>query len=388
MRKYKYIILKLGLGENVEKPQLVNFIAKVLEDSGFKVYKNFKTSQQVVDIYAILQTSMGDFGLVVACKNYDKDWEVGIDVLKEMEVIGKKLKASKVAVVTSSGFSSQAKRYAQERKVKLIDRNNLVTLAKKYSNKKKETKQRLKREADRLTDIDSDSFYKDVNRDYIDNRSNYDRSYEYDNRFQGTYEDYEEYAEDMEYYENEVGGLELSHYDEYDDDLYRAEFLNKTSIDNNSGINSSLLSNHQKEAPKRRRSFLSSSRLNNPLSQRRGDSDNRQKFISHSDNALTKFSRQSPQKPRKPIGDIIKPILSNPIASVAIVVIISYLIGFILGKIARVPTGFLGISELIIALVLSYGIVLYADREADVLVKGTIVFFISLVIIIILTVAF
>ena len=187
----------------MEKPQLVNFIAKVLEDSGFKVYKNFKTSQQVVDIYAILQTSMGDFGLVVACKNYDKDWEVGIDVLKEMEVIGKKLRASKVAVVTSSGFSSQAKRYAEERKIKLIDRNNLVTLAKKYSNKNKETKSRLDRGASRLTDIDSDSFYnRDVNRDYIDNTSNYNRDYDDDrsyNRLQGAYEGYEEFSEDMEY---------------------------------------------------------------------------------------------------------------------------------------------------------------------------------------------
>ena len=36
----------------------------------------------------------------------------------------------------------------------------------------------------------------------------------------------------MEYYEDEVGGLELSHYSEYDDDLYRAEFLNKTPRDN------------------------------------------------------------------------------------------------------------------------------------------------------------
>ena len=183
----------------MEKPQLVNFIAKVLEDSGFKVYKNFKTSQQVVDIYAILQTSMGDFGLVVACKNYDKDWEVGIDVLKEMEVIGKKLRASKVAVVTSSGFSSQAKRYAEERKIKLIDRNNLVTLAKKYSNKNKETKSRLDRGASRLTDIDSDSFYnRDVNRDYIDNTSNYNRDYDDDrsyNRLQGAYEGYEEFED-------------------------------------------------------------------------------------------------------------------------------------------------------------------------------------------------
>ena len=393
MRKYKYIILKLRLGETVEKPQLVNFIAKVLEDSGFKVYKNFKTSQQVVDIYAILQTSMGDFGLVVACKNYDKDWEVGIDVLKEMEVIGKKLRASKVAVVTSSGFSSQAKRYAEERKIKLIDRNNLVTLAKKYSNKNKETKSRLDRGASRLTDIDSDSFYnRDVNRDYIDNTSNYNRDYDDDrsyNRLQGAYEGYEEFSEDMEYYEDEVGGLELSHYSEYDDDLYRAEFLNKTPRDNYSGPASTLFANRQQQAPKRRRApSLSGNRRVGSLSQRSNRPTNNHSFFSSSDNALSNFSGHVPQKPRKPWGEIIKPILSNPIASVAVVVIISYLIGFILGKIVKVPTGYLGIAELVIALILSYGIVLYSDKEADVLVKGSIVFFISLVIIMILIVAF
>lgn len=387
----------------MEKPQLVNFIAKVLEDSGFKVYKNFKTSQQVVDIYAILQTSMGDFGLVVACKNYDKDWEVGIDVLKEMEVIGKKLKASKVAVVTSSGFSSQAKRYAQERKIKLIDRNNLVTLAKKYSNKNKEPKPRLDRRTDRVADIDSDSFYnRDVNRDYIDNASNYDRQdYYYDdrsyNRLQNSYEDYEEYAEDMEYYEDEVGGLELSHYDEYDDELYRAAFLNKTPRDNYSGPVSSLFANRYQEVPKKqKRSFLR--RQDNALTQRshdlgsrgsRGSPDysNRHSFMSSS-NGLSNYSRNLPEKPSKPFGEIIKPLLKNTVVMVAVVVLIAYLIGLIFGKIARVPTGYLGIGELIIALILSYGLVIYADREADILVKGTIVFFISLVIIMILIVAF
>ncbi len=385
----------------MEKPQLVNFIAKVLEDSGFKVYKNFKTSQQVVDIYAILQTSMGDFGLVVACKNYDKDWEVGIDVLKEMEVIGKKLKASKVAVVTSSNFSAQAKRYAEERKIKLIDRSNLVTLAKKYSNKNKETKARLDRGANRLTNIDSDSFYsRDVNRDYIDNASNYDkplrgdynRQSHYDdrsyNRLQNGYEGYEEYAEDMEYYEDEVGGLELSHYDEYDDELYRAEFLNKTPRDNYSGPTSSLFANRMQQTPKRRIPSLSNRRMSNSLSQRSSNRDGGHRFMSHSDNALSNFNRQVPQVPNKPIGDIIKPLLSNTIVMVAVVVIISYLLGFILGNIAKIPTGFLGIGELLLALVLSYGLVIYADREADILVKGTIVFFISLVIIMILIVAF
>ena len=384
----------------MEKPQLVNFIAKVLEDSGIKVYKNFKTSQQVVDIYAILQTSMGDFGLVVACKNYDKDWEVGIDVLKEMEVIGKKLRASKVAVVTSSNFSSQAKRYAEERKIKLIDRSNLVTLAKKYSNKNKQAKARLDRGANRLTDIDSDSFYnRDVNRDYIDNASNYDRTVSNDyyrqshyddrsyNRLQNGYEGYEEYAEDMEYYEDEVGGLELSHYDEYDDDLYRAEFLNKTPRDNYSGPTSSLFSNRHQQAPKRRIPSLSSNRLSNPYSQRR-DEGSGHRFLSRSDNALSNYNRQISNTPSKPIGEIIKPLLSNTIVMVAVVVIISYLLGLIFGKIAKIPTGFLGIGELLLALVLSYGLVIYADRESDILIKGTIVFFISLIIIMILIVAF
>ena len=400
MRKYKYIILKLRLGETVEKPQLVNFIAKVLEDSGFKVYKNFKTSQQVVDIYAILQTSMGDFGLVVACKNYDKDWEVGIDVLKEMEVIGKKLKASKVAVVTSSGFSSQAKRYAGERKIKLIDRNNLVTLAKKYSNKNKETKPRLDRR-DRLTNIESDSFYnRDVNRDYIDNTSYYDTYDDYGNdsnasdsyydrsynRLQDSYEGYEEFSEDMEYYEDEVGGLELSHYDEYDDELYRAEFLNKTPRDNYSGPTSSLFANRYQEVSKSRRPSLSSNRFRN--SPKSLDYGNRHDYMSRSDNALSNYNSQIAKAPSKPIGEIMKPILANTIGAVAVTVIISYLIGFILGKIIKVPTGYLGIVALLMALVLSYGFVLYADRESDVLVKGTIVFFISLVIIMILIVAF
>ena len=52
------------------------------------------------------------------------------------------------------------------------------------------------------------------------------------------------------------------------------------------------------------------------------------------------------------------------------------------------PTGYLGIAELIIALLLSYTVVMYTDEEADVLVKGTIIFFISLIILMILMIAF
>jgi hypothetical protein len=123
----------------LEKPQLINFIAKVMEDSGFKVYKNFKTSQKVIDIYAILPTTIGDFGVVVACKNYDKDFEIGVDVLKEMEDVQESLKASKVTIVSSSYFSNQARNYALRKNIKLVDRDNLLELAKRYQDRTSQT---------------------------------------------------------------------------------------------------------------------------------------------------------------------------------------------------------------------------------------------------------
>ncbi|MDR2544757.1 MAG: restriction endonuclease [Methanobrevibacter sp.] len=123
----------------MEKSQLVNFIAKMMEDSGFKIYKNFKTSNTVIDIYGVLPTLIGDFGVVVTCKNYDKQWDVEIEVLKSMEIESRRLKASKVAVVTSSSFSSQAINYATRKNIKLIDREDLIKFAKKFSEENKGT---------------------------------------------------------------------------------------------------------------------------------------------------------------------------------------------------------------------------------------------------------
>ena len=132
-------MIKKHAGGILEKPQLINFIAKVLEDSGFKVYKNFKTSQRVIDIYAVLPTTIGDFGVVLACNNYDKEFEVGIDLLKEMEDAADSLKASKVAVVTSAYFNNQATNYALRKNIKLVDRDNLLELAKKYQDNSQQT---------------------------------------------------------------------------------------------------------------------------------------------------------------------------------------------------------------------------------------------------------
>jgi hypothetical protein len=122
----------------LEKNRLVRFVAKVMEESGFKVYKNFKTSRHIIDIYGVLPTILGDMGVVVACKNYDEHWEVGLDVLKEMEMVGKTLKASKVVVVTTSYFTNSAVNYAGRRNIKLIDKDGLVAIAKKFSKKEED----------------------------------------------------------------------------------------------------------------------------------------------------------------------------------------------------------------------------------------------------------
>ena len=46
--------------------------------------------------------------------------------------------------------------------------------------------------------------------------------------------------------------------------------------------------------------------------------------------------------------------------------------------------GFVGLLEMIVALILSYGLSLYTDRNTDFIVKGTFIFFVSLIILILL----
>ncbi|MGF7117378.1 hypothetical protein J2749_000365 [Methanobacterium oryzae] len=119
----------------MEKNRLVDFVAKIMEKSGFKVHKYFKTSKHLVDIYGVLPTVLGDMSVVVACKNYEERWKVGLDVIKEMEMVAKTLKASKVVIITTSTFSPNATSYAKGRNVKLIDKDELMDIAKSFSNK-------------------------------------------------------------------------------------------------------------------------------------------------------------------------------------------------------------------------------------------------------------
>ena len=304
------------MGGILEKPQLINFIAKVLEDSGFKEYKNFKTSQRVIDIYAVLPTTMGDFGVVMACNNYDKEFEVGIDLLKEMEDAAKSLKASKVAVVSSAYFDNQATNYALRKNIKLVDRDKLTELAKTYQDNSQQTT------------LDSNDF------------SAGDVSYVEDEYPEYTYD-----AADMDYimrrrdensfvYKNTL----YPEVERYNSSNSRFSFFNK----NRKGPKSLYPLNYQ---------------------------TNLYNYNSYSNSWF----------------DRLQPILSNPLVTIALVVIISYLLAFLLGHVLKLDHGVSGLIEMLVALALSYGLTFaFVDRTRFFITRATVIFFISLIILIIL----
>lgn len=256
----------------MEKSRLVNFVAKVMEESGFKVYKNFQTSRHIIDIYGVLPSILGDIGIVVAVKNYDERWEVGLDVLKEMEMVAKTLKASKIVVVSSSYFTDNAVNYAGRRNIKLIDKDGLMSLAKKFS----------------THDLGAEE--------------------------SGT-----------EYETNEEG----------EEDVY--------------------------VAPQK-----SSSRS----------------FFSGPKKSLSKSGKDKPMN--RSLGPTLRAILSNTIALIIIVLLLSTLITYIIGLNDK-NTALIGIAKILSSAILSYGLVLLFERDFMVmLVKGTTVFFVSLIIYVIL----
>ena len=304
------------MGGILEKPQLINFIAKVLEDSGFKVYKNFKTSQRVIDIYAVLPTTMGDFGVVMACNNYDKEFEVGIDLLKEMEDAAKSLKASKVAVVSSAYFDNQATNYALRKNIKLVDRDKLTELAKTYQDNSQQTT------------LDSNDFS----------------------------------AGDVSYVEDE--------YPEYTYDAADMDYIMRRRDENSFVYKNTLYPEVERHNSSNSRFSFFNKNRNGPKSlYPLNYQTNLYNYNSYSNSWF----------------DRLQPILSNPLVTIALVVIISYLLAFLLGHVLKLDHGVSGLIEMLVALALSYGLTFaFVDRTRFFITRATVIFFISLIILIIL----
>jgi hypothetical protein len=261
----------------VDKNRLVRFMARVMEESGFKVYQNFQTSRHIIDIYGVLPTILGDIGVVVACKNYDERWEVGMDVLKEMEMVGKTLKASKVVVVTTSYFTDSAYNYAGRRNIKLIDKDGLMVLAKRFTQHQAELE-----EEERVV------------------------------------ESYGDVEEETEY--------------------------TPSSPNRSSGPTVSF------------------------------------GFLSRGKASLKKGTGRRSRQPSEPMWPKLRPLIKNPVVLIIIVLLLSKLITYLV-EMSYNSTAISGLSTIVSSAILSYGLVLFLERDLNAtLIKGTIVFFVALLV--------
>ena len=317
----------------MEKQQLIKFVAKVMEDSGFTVYKNFRTIDKTVDIYAVLPSSVGEIGVVIACKNYEEEFEVGVDVLMEMEEVKESLDASKITIVTSSSFSPEAINYSELKNIKLVDREGLIKLAKKYSNKPTSEEEEVEVEEDdiganRIPDEIEDEGVNPIQPDTVEQTPE-------------------------------------------DEEVVRS-FLDKEYIPPETNAGSGR--------------FFTGSRNNNTSS---GNILNKQSNGPRRGNRPNLGSRNInlPNKEMPDFLEKLRPILSNTIVLIIIVVVVSYLVQAALTAFTGISTGIAGVVELLIALALSYGLILLFDREgSQILVKGTIIFFISLILLMLLVI--
>lgn len=286
----------------MEKKRLIKFIATIMEDSGFNTITNYSVENIVIDIYGTLETSVGQVSVVVACKNYEEPWKVGLDVLKEMEKAAKIVGASKILIFSTNTFSHGAAVYAQKRNIKLIDKKGLMKIAKNYSEKQTVVSEPV---------VDEDDFDYDY---YIESSSRPASL----NPSRGTNS-----------HAIFSGRLSRNH-DNSSGNLYQ---------------NSSLYS--------QQRSYLSSATSRTP--------NLRSRIPSFNINGLLEF------------------FSNHSILYLLVLLIIASLISFALNRLTSGP--FTGVGKIIASAIVCYGGLLLVDRNiSNVMFKGSIILFISIII--------
>lgn len=273
-----------------------------MEDSGFNTITNYSVDNIVIDIYGTLETSVGEVSVVVACKNYEEPWKVGLDVLKEMEKAAKIVGASKILVFSTNTFSHGAAVYAQKRNIKLVDKKGLMKIAQNYSKK-----QRVVSEPE----VDEDDF-----------------DYDY-------------------YYETSS----------------RPASLNPSRGNNSHAIFSGRLSrNHDNSSVNQYQSSSLYSQQRNYLS-----------------SATSRAPDIRSKIPSIDINNILEFFSTHSILYLLVLLILASLFSFALNRLTSGP--FTGVGKIVTSAIVCYGGLILVDRNiSNVMFKGSIILFISIII--------
>ncbi|MDR3063780.1 MAG: restriction endonuclease [Methanobrevibacter sp.] len=330
----------------MKKPQLVNFIATLMKTNKFKVYKDFKTSNGIIDIYGVLPSILTDFDVAVSVKNYNQDYEVGINQLKEVERISQNL-ASKIVIVTSSRFSKPAINYASSKNIKLVDRGELVVLMRKYKQFK------LKNEKNSLNEKNQPN--KEISTNSPDNSQ-------------------------LIYPKNEINSNSLNDSFKKNNENYRKS--------NDENINKNRLSdqflNKKKKTDRKptNRSKYSKSIFRDNNRELKNKKSNSQRLPVKSNPFSNKKDLKKDKKPI-PWGNIIKTLLNNHIILILLVVGISFGVSFILESKHMISKPMSGLIKIFLSLLLSLGFsFIFNKKNSDPVLKSVIVFFTSLALLI------
>ena len=107
-------------------------VAQMLKDSGLTVEVTGGPGDEGVDIIAYDSTPLTGGTYLVQCKRYNLDHKVGVAEVRELYGTVQEKRVSKGILVTSSVFTYQALRFAEDKPLELIDGVQLSTLIEGY----------------------------------------------------------------------------------------------------------------------------------------------------------------------------------------------------------------------------------------------------------------
>jgi SNF2 family DNA or RNA helicase len=117
--------------DNMDPHEYETLVAQIYEHEGYSVNTTGKTRDGGVDIYAERIVAGGRDRIVIQCKR-QKD-NVGRPILQQQwGIVNSDNTITRCDIVTSAYFTSDAKNFADGRRMTLIDRDKLVQLINKY----------------------------------------------------------------------------------------------------------------------------------------------------------------------------------------------------------------------------------------------------------------
>ena len=122
---------------NLSSADFEDLVAEIFRKNGFDVMITPRTRDGGKDIIASYNMSGIPCMLIIECKRYAEDKKVGVGVIRQIHGTQQAEHYGKAVVVTSSSFSRDAKRFANDIKdmVVLVDRHQLMDMLKQTMNK-------------------------------------------------------------------------------------------------------------------------------------------------------------------------------------------------------------------------------------------------------------